>query len=70
MKNYRTDAALLDGYSKEHGEPDNIYANMISKYHPHIYKGGKVIPGFGYSTQRIESGHVSNEKCGSPEGVK
>lgn len=63
---YRTDKALQDAYSKAHGEPDNILAEMKSKYLPHIYRGGLVIPGFGYSTQRIENGFVTNENCGDP----
>lgn len=66
MNSYRTDNALLDSYTKEHKEPDNIVAEMKAVYVPHIYKGGKVIPGFGYSTERIGKGFVTAESAGEP----
>lgn len=66
---YRTDMALVEAYSKHHNEPDNIVAHFKTVYIPHIWRGGRVIPGFGYSTQRIENGFVTAENAGSWEAA-
>lgn len=38
-------------------------------YVPHLYRGGWVIRDFGYSTDRIAAGYVSEDKAGDPEAV-
>lgn len=47
-----------------------IMAATKIKYHPHVYKGGFVIPGFGYSVDRIENNLVAIEYSGNPYNVK
>lgn len=39
------------------------------KYIPHLYKGGWVIPGYGYSVERIGK-YVKKENAGDPSLVK
>ena len=38
------------------------------KYWPHVYRGGWVIPGFGYSVERIGV-NIPAERAGNPELV-
>jgi hypothetical protein len=40
------------------------------KYVPVVYKGGYVIPGFGFSTERIFEGYVHPLSAGDPESVE
>lgn len=46
-----------------------VIAKMIAKdkprYSPHLYRGGWVIPGFGYSVERINR-YVAAERAGNP----
>ena len=44
-------------------------AHQIMKYSPISYIGGYVIPGFGYSTERIGQYGVTEENCGNPDMV-
>lgn len=64
-QDYRTNNALIDAYSKAHNEPDDIVARSKAIYVPHIWRGGLFIPGFGYSTERIENGFTTLAKAGS-----
>lgn len=45
-------------------------AHQLMKYSPRYYIGGCVIPGYGYSTERIGHYKVTLENCGNPELVK
>ncbi|MDQ2999860.1 MAG: hypothetical protein M3Y08_01165 [Fibrobacterota bacterium] len=62
---YQTKADLLNAFSKHKGEPDTILASMMAVYTPHIYRGGFMIYGFGYSTERIGT-HVPTDRAGVP----
>jgi len=44
-------------------------AEAVMKYHPHLYRGGWVIPGFGYSRERIGV-YITAEQAGDPEYIK
>ncbi len=44
------------------------YAEGRLKYAPHLYRGGWVIPNFGYSTERL--GLLDGSWPGSPEGIQ
>lgn len=44
-------------------------AHQIMKYSPLLYKGGFVVPGFGYSTERIGQYGVTKDNCGAPDAV-
>jgi hypothetical protein len=55
----RADAAILAG----------IMVKGKAIYVPHLYRGGYVIRGFGFSTERITEGYVSAVAAGNPELV-
>lgn len=42
-----------------------LSARCMSKYAPQSYRGGWVIPQFGYSVERIGK-HISTEEAGDP----
>lgn len=72
---YETKDALLNAYIIEletlgmSPQLARLKAIEQCKYVPHVYRGGYVIPEFGYSTERI--GHyVQKECCGTPEAVR
>jgi hypothetical protein len=46
-----------------------VLGRMTARYDPRLYRGGHVIPGFGYSTQFI-SPMLPVYKAGDPELVK
>lgn len=46
-----------------------VLGRMTARYDPRMYRGGHVIPGFGYSTQFI-SPMLPVLKAGDPEMVK
>jgi len=66
MKQFKNKQDLQRAFSKQKGEADNILACMVTKYMPHIYRGGYLIEGFGYSTERITAGFTTKESCGVP----
>jgi hypothetical protein len=45
-----------------------VMAKGTAVYSPHVYRGGWVIRGFGYSTERVGK-YVSADRAGIPEGV-
>ncbi len=47
-----------------------VRGEMKMKYLPNQYRGGAVIAGFGYSTERIAAGCVSAAKAGNPSEVQ
>jgi hypothetical protein len=65
LKAFTSKTDLLNAYSKAHSQPDNILASMKAVYRPHQFRGGWMIPGFGYSTERIGA-YVQAEKAGVP----
>lgn len=46
-----------------------LLAREAFKYTPHLYRGGYVIPGFGYSTERASSGQINRGSAGNPYAV-
>ena len=46
-----------------------LTAQSATKYVPHIFSGGWVIPGFGYSIERIGQ-HITLAEAGTPFGVQ
>lgn len=66
LQAYPTKADLLSAFSKANGQPDTILASMKAAYIPHVYRGGWMIRGFGYSTERIGT-FVAAEKAGAPK---
>lgn len=75
LAEYETQQALLNAYRAQleiEGMSDylaRLKAIESCKYVPHLYRGGYVIPGFGYSTERIGR-YVVREAAGSPEAVR
>lgn len=74
MTGYKTKADLIAGY-KNKLELDGLQsdiAKIMAKdklaYVPHLYRGGFVIRGFGFSVERIGT-YISLEKAGNPEVV-
>lgn len=57
----------LDGMSQDGAK---IHAQSAYKYVPHLYRGGYVIPGFGYSTERESQGRIQKGKAGNPYDVR
>lgn len=58
----------LSGKYENNIELAKIESKAIAVYVPHLYRGGFVIRGFGFSTERIGK-YVSKELSGSPELV-
>jgi hypothetical protein len=77
LRRFDTREELLEGYaiylhlndSSSELEFARIAAKSSWTYQPHLYCGGYVIPGFGYSTERIGI-YISAESAGYPELVK
>ena len=65
LQAYPTKTALLNAFSKANGQPDNILASIKAVYRPHQFRGGWMIPGFGYSIERVGV-YVAAEKAGVP----
>ncbi len=84
MIQFATKSELEAGWEKEHafalserGESHSdastlahIMARGQSRYTPHLYCGGWVIPGFGYSVERIAARYISEDNAGNPALVK
>ena len=67
MIQFKTKKELIDAYAVELETENKVeieIATMIAKqklvYVAHIYRGGWVIRGFGYSTERIKDFPVGN----------
>lgn len=71
MNVFQTDAELFQAYGKMRGEPKGcaILGKAKALYAPHIYRGGSVVPGWGYSIERISKGYVSFARAGNPAHV-
>jgi hypothetical protein len=71
MRIFPTDQALYQAYGKRKGEPSGctLLGKAAATYAPHIYRGGVVISGWGYSVERIERGLVSAERAGRADHV-
>lgn len=76
LSEYRDLNALLDAYriklELDGVEPDiaKIVARTQYKYTPHLYRGGYVIPGFGYSVERCSKGQLHRGSAGNPYLVR
>ena len=46
----------------------SIYAKGRAKYSPHVYRGGWVIPHFGYSVERLPM--LEGDWAGTPEVIQ
>jgi hypothetical protein len=75
MQAYRTQSDLIAGRVLDlhtSGRMDKTTAEIHAAdelvYVPHIYRGGWVIRGFGYSTERIGQ-YVAADNAGYPEVV-
>lgn len=66
LNQFATKESLLNAFSRVFGQPDNILAAMKVVYRPHAYRGGWMIPGFGYSTERIGV-YVAADRAGAPQ---
>ncbi len=72
--NYMTRESLIQAYANhlELNGADPVIAKIMAKdkavYVPHVYRGGWVIRGFGYSTERVGK-FVTTENAGYPQGV-
>ena len=71
MRMFPSDQALFQAYGKRCGEPAGctLLGRAKATYVPHIYRGGCVIPGWGYSVERIERGFVAVERAGRADHV-
>lgn len=66
LQAFSTKTELQDAFSKANAQPDNLLAEMITVYTPHQYRGGWMIRGFGYSTERIGA-YVPADQAGIPQ---
>lgn len=71
----RTSQAAYDNYEAGHFEDMTEATDIAGRvarteavYVPHLYRGGWVIRGFGYSTERIGK-YVTADVAGNPELV-
>lgn len=71
MQVFATDAALFQAFGSIRGEPNGctILGKAKSMFAPHVYRGGSVIPGWGYSIERVAAGRVAAERAGNPAHV-
>jgi hypothetical protein len=53
MNAYKTKEDLLAAYAEENKSLHWQFHHDAPKYVPHLYRGGFVIRGFGYSVERI-----------------
>lgn len=72
MKKFNTKQELADAYAADKvargvcsADVAAIAAEDAPRYVPHIYRGGHLIRGFGYSTERIGV-YVDADKAGTP----
>lgn len=74
MTAYPTLAALLEAYERKlqlDGKDATIAAIIAADawvYVPHLYRGGSVVRGFGYSVERVGV-YVPAERAGDPLAV-
>lgn len=80
MTEFETKEQMVNEWVKERAHDydedkhsDNVALARIESrnaavYVPHVYRGGWVIRGFGYSTERIGK-YIEAEKAGKPELV-
>lgn len=75
LQEFESQKALLNAYVIEletlgmSPQAARIVAVRDCKYVPHIYRGGYVIPYFGFSIERVGR-YISREKAGTPENVR
>jgi hypothetical protein len=71
MNGYTTKDELVAAYARTlelGGMPDFAARDIAADravYVPHLYRGGWVVRGFGYSTERVGK-YVTPETCGNP----
>lgn len=65
MFRYSTKSELLAAYQAVRPTLHKQCISVAAKYVPHIYRGGYVIRGFGYSTERIGT-FISEQDAGDP----
>jgi len=64
LKQFTSKSALCRSYCEQHDLKHEDSAG--AKYRPHQYRGGWVIPGYGFETSRIGN-PVKPENAGDPE---
>lgn len=71
MNAFATDKELFQAFGSRRCEPKGcaILGKAHSMYAPHVYRGGSVIPGWGYSIERIAKGFVTPQTAGNPAHV-
>lgn len=65
MKEFKTKQELIDAYVEKSGLIEEVVRDLSCKYLPHLYRGGFVIIGFGYSVERIGV-NVNRQNSGDP----
>lgn len=65
MKAYKTKQEMIADYRSRNPALAESVACSKAKYIPHLYRGGYVIPGFGFSIERIGV-YVAVDNCGEP----
>lgn len=59
-------AQLIKEYCLAHNLTTDGVHPLALRYRPHQYRGGWVIPGFGFETSRIISNYVPETAAGDP----
>lgn len=65
MNAYETKDEMLAAFAATKPELHKQFINDAAKYVPHLYRGGFVVRGFGYSVERIGR-CVTADNAGNP----
>lgn len=68
MKQFANKEEMTAAYAADNPRLHNQFINDSAKYVPHLYRGGYVIRGFGYSVERIGR-FVAASEAGDPRLV-
>lgn len=74
MSGFKTREEMVAAYARKReldGVPADVVAELVdgvAVYVPHLYRGGWVIRGFGYSVERVGV-YVAAGECGDPLAV-
>lgn len=69
MAAFATKEQMIAAFAKANQNLHASFHSAAAKYVPHMYRGGFVIPGFGFSVERIGR-FVGKEDCGNAMLVK